>query len=553
MPLPLPPGIDRATFNRAMAECRQVVGGDWVFTSDEDVLLYRDAYSPFWDEPEEIIPSAAVAPSTTEEVQGVVRIANRYKIPIYAISTGKNLGYGGSAPTMTGSVVLDLKRMNRILEVNEKQAYCLVEPGVSYFDLYNYLQEHKIKLWIDSPDPGWGSLVGNALDRGAGYTAAQFRNHFDAHCGMEVVLANGEVLRTGMGALPNSRTWQCYKSGFGPWIDGMFSQSNFGVVTKMGFWMMPEPESNLKGIVHFRRYRDLTPLVDIMTHLENSKVFNGYPDIYSQAIGTPGLAGVHDFWITGPDRKDEEYKELLSRGAGPEEYEAYALKHNIPFWSCIFSFYGPEKVVRAQWEHVQERYRAEVPGVTFEEKEFYKTPLTEEQKKNLDHPSQLGIPSLRTFIIGARTPWNPHPGDHGVWFSPLIPRDAEEVFRINAVLGKAARERGVQMGLAFNTPFPCWERCFMFIISFPISKEDPEVNRRMRKAFREIVEIAAQHGWAEYRTPVIFQDDVMSVYSYNDNALLRFHETVKDAVDPNGILSPGHYGIWPKHLRGKRK
>jgi FAD/FMN-containing dehydrogenase len=173
MPLPLPPGIDRATFNRAMDECREVVGGDWVFTSDEDVLLYRDAFSPFWDEPEEIIPAAAVAPDTTEEVQGLVRIANRYKIPIYAISTGKNLGYGGSAPSMTGSVVLDLKRMNRILEVNEKQAHCLVEPGVSYFDMYNYLEEHNIRLWIDCPDPGWGSLVGNALDRGAGYTAAQ--------------------------------------------------------------------------------------------------------------------------------------------------------------------------------------------------------------------------------------------------------------------------------------------------------------------------------------------------------------------------------------------
>ena len=63
-------------------------------------------------------------------------------------------------------MVLDLKRMNRILEVSETNAYALVEPGVSYFDLYSYIQEHKLKVWIDPPDPGWGSPIGNALDHG---------------------------------------------------------------------------------------------------------------------------------------------------------------------------------------------------------------------------------------------------------------------------------------------------------------------------------------------------------------------------------------------------
>jgi FAD/FMN-containing dehydrogenase len=61
---------------------------------------------------------------------------------------------------------------------------------------------------------------------------------------------------------------------------------------------------------------------------------------------------------------------------------------------------------------------------------------------------------------------------------------------------------------------------------------------------------AAEHGWGEYRTATSFYDDVMHVYSFNDHSLLRLHETLKDAIDPNGILSAGRYGIWPKHLRG---
>ena len=155
---------------------------------------------------------------------------------------------------LSGSVVLDLKRMNRILEVSEDNACALVEPGVSYFDLYRHIQERGLKLWIDCPDPGWGSLVGNALDHGAGLTLLPYKDHFAAHCGMEVVLADGAVVRTGMGALPDSKLWQQTQYGAGPLIDGIFSQSNFGIVTKMGFWLMPEPEAALSGRIRVPRH-----------------------------------------------------------------------------------------------------------------------------------------------------------------------------------------------------------------------------------------------------------------------------------------------------------
>jgi len=547
-----PPGISQQDFAEALSRFTRVVGSQWVFTSEEDLHLYRDAYSPYWDEPEERVASAAVAPASTEEVQEIVRIANHYRIPLYPISTGKNLGYGGSAPNYSGSVVLDLKRMNRILEVNEKQAYCVVEPGVSYFDMYEHLQKNNIRLWIDVPDPGWGSMLGNAIDRGAGYTAAQFRNHFDAHCGMEVVLANGEVMRTGMGALPGSETWQMYKSGFGPWVDGIFSQSNFGIVTKMGFWLMPEPDAFLKGMVHLPRYKDLVPLVDTLTQLENNKIFTGYPDLNSPVLGTPSLAGLHDFLAHGPEQRDEEYMQLLQSGAPPEAYEAYGQRNNIPYWSCSFTFYGPEKVIRAQWEHVQESYRKAIGDAHFEEVEFYNLPLSEKEKEQVQYPAQFGIPNLRTFAIGARSIWNPTPPSDGhAWFSPVIPRDGEAILKINEVLGNAARELGIPMIFALNVPVPSWERSFIFIIPFMISR-DKATNRKTREAFRKIVRIAADNGWGEYRTAPAFQDDVMDTYSFNEHALLRFHETVKDAVDPNGILSPGRYGIWPKHLRKEK-
>ena len=89
----LPPGVSQRDFSQALTQLEAVVGKEWVFSSDEDVDLYRDAYSPFWHEQEDPVPSAAVAPDRVEQVQEIVRIAGRYRIPLWTISTGKNLGY----------------------------------------------------------------------------------------------------------------------------------------------------------------------------------------------------------------------------------------------------------------------------------------------------------------------------------------------------------------------------------------------------------------------------------------------------------------------------
>jgi (+)-pinoresinol hydroxylase len=540
----VPPGVSSKDFSDALQQFEEAVGKEWVFTSDEDVAMYRDAYSPFWGEPDELVASAAVAPDGVEQVQKVVRIANTYKIPIYPISTGKNLGYGGSAPAYSGSVVLDLKRMNRILEVNERNAYCLVEPGVSYFDLYRYIQENGIKLWVDVPDPGWGSPMGNSLDRGGGYLLPQFRNHFDSHCGMEVVLANGEVMRTGMGALPGAKTWQQYKSGFGPWIDGIFSQSNFAVVTKIGFWMCPAPDSYLVGTVSVPRYNDLIPLIDTLGYLENTGCTNGMP-----FFGSPLLAR-GPLGQAGPV-PDPELTTLLARDGGPDPdaMDAYALKKGIHHWSCTVSFYGGPQANAGNWEFAKEKFSA-IPGAKFTDAEAYKLPLTPEVQAKFNLP-QFGIPSLQMFSIGARSEANPTPGNGHVWFSPIIPRTGEAVFEANRVFREAAKDLGLPIP-SFSLPTCYWERAFIFLFGFPIT-HDIETNKKNRAAFQRLVAIAAEHGWGEYRTAPAHQGAVMDTYSFNNHALLRFHETLKDAVDPNGILSAGRYGIWPKHLREEAK
>ncbi len=522
----VPTGVSPRDFSDALKKFEEAIGKEWVFTSDDDINTYRDSYSPFWHETEEPIPSAAVAPDSVEQVQQIVRIAGAHKIPLWTISTGKNLGYGGSAPLLTGSVVLDLKRMDRVIEVNDKNHYALVEPGVSYFDLYHYIHDRGLKVWIDPPDPGWGSLVGNALERGGGYTP--MRDHFDCHCGMEVVLANGELVRTGMGALPNSKTWQQYKYGFGPYVDGIFSQSNLGVVTKMGFWLYPEPEAFFSGNVVVGKHDDLFALVEIFANLMNSGIVQATTTVISPLAYGP----------------DPELAALRASGS-TKDLEDYAARKKTGYWSVSLPFYGPADVVAAQWEYAKRKFSV-IPGVRFEDRASYRFPLDADQLAKIVNPVPFGVPSLQTFSIGG-----PRSQGH-MWFSPIIPMTGEAVLEAQKVFDQVARDLSLSGGSVGG--FPVWSffaRAFVIIYFFPI-EHDVEKNRKNREVFRRLIKTAAEHGWGEYRTHTAFMSDIMDAYSFNNHALLRLHETMKDALDPNGILSPGKNGVWPKGMRKAR-
>ena len=540
MPNP-PPGVSSEAFSTALARFEAAIGPDWVFKSDEDVALYRDAYSPERNEPTERLTSAAVAPESVEQVQQIVRIANEYRIPLYPISTGRNLGYGGSAPILSGSVVVDLKRMNRVLSVDEGRCSCVVEPGVSYFDLYDYIQERGLKVWIDTPDPGWGSPVGNALDHGVGYTYGQYRDHFGSHCGMEVVLPNGEVMRTGMAALANDESWADYKYGFGPYVAGLFGQANFGIVTKMGFWLLPEPEAYRRGTVFVPKRSDIIPLVDHVNYLENLGL-----------IGMPGFRSP----LGGARGRNPELRTLLAKPGGPtdEELDRVSESSGIPAWSVDLQFYGPEKTIAGSWEYVKERIGGSIPGARFEDGVSYRFPLTPEQKAEVHRVHRLvdiGVPNLAIFAIaGGRSVQNPDNADGGqFYFSPIIPRSGEALLDAGRKLAQAYREVGLGANEYFPTP-ACWHyRAFIMITSLPVSRVNPEINRRSREAFQRLAQIVAENGWGEYRSPPFGVDHIMNAYSFNNHALRRFCETLKDAADPNGIIAAGRGGIWPKHLR----
>jgi len=233
-------------------------------------------------------------PETVEQVQAVVRIANEHRVPLWTFSQGRNNAYGGPAPRVKGSVLVSLRRMNRVLEVNEELAYALVEPGVRFFDIHEALKG--TRLWSSMPDLGWGSVVGNTLDHGFGYTP--YGDHVATQCGLEVVLANGDVVRTGMGAIEGSRTWQAHKRAFGPSADGLFMQSNFGIVTKMGVWLFPEPEVFVSCRAILEREEDLAPLIETLRPFVLDRTVPNVP-LIGNVLGAGMWGKTRADWFSG--------------------------------------------------------------------------------------------------------------------------------------------------------------------------------------------------------------------------------------------------------------
>jgi FAD/FMN-containing dehydrogenase len=526
----LPPGVNARQFDAAVKRFQAVVGPDWVFTSDQDVNLYRDAYTPFYGEDEELVPSGAVGPESVEQVQEIVRIANQFRIPLWPVSTGRNLGYGGAAPRMSGTLVLDLKRINKVLEVNDTLAYAIVEPGVSYFDFYRYLRTNNHALWIDCPDPGWGSVIGNALDHGVGHTP--HRDHFDSHCGMEVVLANGELMRTGMGALPGSPNWATYKYGFGPHLSPIFGQANYGIVTKMGMWLYPEPEAARNDLVDAHGSTDIVPFIDTLARLANLGVLDS-----SWQVGSPLMQS-----------RDPEIVEAIAKGAPAAEMERLGRAKNLPYWSVRLRFYGPQEVIDAKWRYTQQQMSAAIPGVTFRAGVQYRFPIDPAsiaENEDSFQKAAIGIPEMSIFNFGGASRSQGH-----VFFSPIIPMSGKELMRAQGVFTKAFADLGMRSPGTLGG-WSWYKRNLVLLFNMPITR-DPAANRKMRENYRALVKISAANGWGEYRAAPAFMDDIADSFSFNDHALRRFQETIKDAVDPNGILAPGKSGIWPKQYRRTR-
>ncbi len=518
-----PPGLSETRFLRVLHELASIVGALNVLTSAERLRDYADPFTP---QPmaEPFAASAAVLPATVDEIREVLHLARAYRLPLWPVSTGRNFAYGGAAPRLTGSLVLDLKRMNRILEVDETLAYALVEPGVTYFDLHAHLSRNGLRLWIDPPAAGWGSVMGNTLERGFGYTA--YGNHAAKQCGMEVLLANGELVRTGMGAIEIGRAWQLYQSGFGPSYDTMFMQSNFGIVTKLGLWLMPRPDAVMVAHVKLPREADLEAAVETLRPLRLDETIRNHAVIEGAIRHAAGVSSRSDWYDGAGALPDAVVDEIVRR-------------LDIGRWNVHFAVYGAPDIVDLRCAAARRAF-ARVPGARIEANRY----APDAEPANAGEGNMAGIPAMSAFRM---LDWRGGSGAH-VDFSPICPFRGRDAMRQYSV----AKARLTEYGFDYYGGFTAGERHLHHIVATIFDRDDPKQTDAAAELQRVLMSDARSEGYGVYRTHLATMDFAASQYDFNDGALLRMSETIKDALDPEGILAPGKSGIWPQGWRGRR-
>ncbi len=190
-------------------------------------------------------PRRAVAqlrPANAAEVRECLRIATLHGVRLHPISRGLNWGLGSRVPPDDGAVVLDLGRLDAIVDFDETMAWVTVEPGVTFAQLYAFLKDRRSRLFLSSIGGSpQASVLANAVARGDG--SGPLGDRWSHVCALEVVLSTGETLRTGYGHLAPTPLVPLHRHGVGPILDGLFSQSSFGVVTRLTIWLTPLPHS----------------------------------------------------------------------------------------------------------------------------------------------------------------------------------------------------------------------------------------------------------------------------------------------------------------------
>jgi 4-cresol dehydrogenase (hydroxylating) len=342
---------------------------------------------------------------------------------------------------------------------------------------------------------------------------------------MEVVLADGRVVRTGMGAMAGNNAWALYKGGFGPSVDGLFLQSNLGIVTKIGVWLMPRPEQVAVFMAKAPEEHQLGDVMDTLRPLLLDGTIQSN-SVVGNALAIASMISDRATWYDGPGPMPDRAITNLTRGLG------------IGWWNARFAVYGTEDLVAARTKVIAKAF-ARIPGL-----ELATSTYAGDATAADVHPAdraQMGVPSTDLIRMAG---WRGGEPAHTDFSLVCPPRSRDAIAQMSLVRARV-EEYGFDYAGGFTT-FP-HHAIALALISF--DRSNPEQVSDVARLFPQLVDDAGAQGYAPYRSHLAEMDHIAAKYDFNDHALIRLTETIKDAVDPAGILSPGKQGIWPAHLR----
>ena len=529
---------------QAVSEWIRVLGEEFVLTDAASLAKYAANAGGV-----KRMLSAVLRPGSTDDVVNVVAVANRHKVPLHPVSLGRNWGLGSCVPVRDGAVVVELGRMNAIREVNLKHHYAVVEPGVTQRQLYDYIRERNLPLVMNvTGAAGATSLIGNAMERGVGY----FASRAEALTGLEVVLGNGTLLKTGFGHFENAQAKYIYKFGIGPFLDGLFSQGNFGIVTSAAVDLMPKRDAHMAVIAKIRDPEKLGAFVEAIADLRRRDVIQTVMHIGNHHRTQIAMAPLvylslkKQGGIDEADLKVEAGKLLAKEGFGA--------------WSAVGGIMGTRGHLAATRREIRKSLR----GLA---KTMFMTDALVNAAKSVASKLSfipwvrrkqallLAVEPLYGLAKGIPTDapmnsvwWplgevprtdreNPDQSHCGLLFCvPFFPADGEVVAKAMQHVEKVFRKYNfvpyITLNMADSKSIEC-------VINLAFDRNHPSQVAAAHACNDELTSDFIKQGLIPYRVGVQSMDLVVRE---NDT----YWNTVRDlkkALDPNHIISPGRYNL----------
>jgi hypothetical protein len=434
------------------------------------------------------LPDYVVMAETVEQIQQIMRFANQEKIPVIPFTAGTNIG--GLCIPERGGILLDLKRMNKIIKIDAESHYAVIEPGVSHGRLAEALYEHKLRFgWPVGPPSA--SVSSCAINHGIGGLNARYGLNSQEITSMEVVLPTGELVRVGSCAIVED-AWHSTLPL--PKLDGLFKGwlGTTGVVTKLGIAVHPIPPVLKVFTVSCENVEDM---YSYMLNLSNYEICDDLTAV--------------SWWLAQV----------------PIPYPYRPKPDDQPEW---FSFANTNSFTEKEKEAREEIWQMVVDEETKKGTSLKVTQYPEEAlRARTQLPSQI-VGSTKNYCKmagagiswpGTFTPANKWAPVYTAWKNILIDRNLSPSVRMSMY-------RGVHYG--------------MLRAMIPFNKQNPEETENARQAIVECLKVDLENGGIPYKPPVDFGKEINKMAHPGYLALLK---RVKQMLDPNDIMNPGKLAL----------
>ena len=408
--------------------------------------------------------------------------------------------------------------------------------------LHDFLIAQGARLRADvtgsSPE---ASVLGSILERG--YGLSLYADRFLHSTCLEVMLADGSILHTGFGRFPNAKTRNLYRSGVGPAIEGLFTQSNFGIVLRATLWLMPTPEYGGVLTIRFPSDESFISALPALRDLRLRGVLRSAVHVASE-LRVGASMQQHPAAHRADALSEAEISEIRGRwGAGA--------------WNVVAGLWGTKAQVRAELGAIRRALRGHL--VLFQSErllDFWrKHPrlCRLAYGRSIERKLELfellkGKPS-RIPLRAAywRLPQPPpefprniaHDGCGVLWCSPMIPARTDDLRWLIDRTRTIIRDFGLEFNVAVTL---LAERACCGTVGLFFDRNNAAECKRARECHAVLLREYIAAGYPPYRMGADLSDAPPSLFAPND-ATYRVHRAIKGALDPHHLIAPGRYGM----------